>query len=111
MRNQEKKSVSPKLDTTKKNTTPIKANYQHFAQKIRSIWPLNQGNYVNVKNTSTPPKTIGPKSTHELDNKSPRLSVDEVQQPKKAYNSKKPSKEQSFENKIKIFMERSEVDR
>ena len=92
MRNHEKRSVSPKLDTTKKNTTPIKVNYQHFAQKLRSIWPLNQDNYVNVKTTNTPPKTVGPKSTHELDNKSPRLSVDEIPQPKKSYHTKKGSK-------------------
>lgn len=89
----------------------MKSNYQHFAQKIRSIRPLNQDNYVNVKTTNTPPKTVGPKSTHELDNKSPRLSVDDISQPKKPFNPKKSTKEQAFENKIKIFMERNEVDR
>lgn len=66
---------------------------------------------MNVKTTNTPPKTVAPKSTHELDNKSPRLSVDDISQPKKPYNTKKSSKEQAFEHKIKIFMERNEVDR
>lgn len=37
LKNQDKKSVSPKPDNSKKNATPTKANYQHFAQKIRSI--------------------------------------------------------------------------
>lgn len=59
----DKKSLSPKPEP-KKSTTPLKSNYQHFAQKIRSIRPLNQDNYVNVKTTNTPPKTVAPKSTH-----------------------------------------------
>jgi hypothetical protein len=66
---------------------------------------------VNVKTTNTPPKTTGPKSTHEFDHKSQRHSVDETSQPKKPPQPGRKVKEQSFESKIKMFMERNEVDR
>lgn len=66
---------------------------------------------MNVKTTNTPPKTTGPKSTHDFDHKSQRHSVDETSQPKKPLQAGRKAKEQSFESKIKMFMERNEVDR
>ena len=49
----------------------------------------------------TPPKTLGPKSTKDFDNKSGRYSIDEPQN--KA--SKKASKI-GFDRKIKLFMDK-----
>jgi len=58
-----------------------------------------------VKTTNTPPKTTINKSNHDFENKSQRMSVDDSQ------NNKNPKlkkvRDQNFENKIKLFMERN----
>ena len=61
-----------------------------------------------MKGSNTPPKTFAVKSQHDIDNKSQNMSMDELP-PKRGI--RKGEKEKSFENKIKMFMERSEVDR
>jgi hypothetical protein len=63
-----------------------------------------------VKAANTPSKGMGPKSAHDFENKSQRQSVDDHSQLKQVIG-KRVRKEQSFENKIKMFMERSDVDR
>ena len=43
MRVQEKKSLSPRFDATKKTTTPVKTAYQNIAAKVRSTLTLKPG--------------------------------------------------------------------
>ena len=54
----------------------------------------------------TPTKTSGPKSSKDYDNKSLRYSIDEPQNKM----SKKGSKAPGFDRKIKLFMDKPEVD-
>ena len=62
---------------------------------------------MNIKLPLTPPKSVKPKSYHEPDNKSQNMSVDDL--PQRRVN--KSGKEKTFESKIRMFMERNEVDR
>jgi len=43
IRVQEKKSLSPRFDATKKTPTPVKAAYQNLAAKVRSTLTLKPG--------------------------------------------------------------------
>ena len=62
---------------------------------------------MSFKSPLTPPKSRKIKSYHELDSKSQNMSVDDL--PQRRPN--KSGKEKTFESKIKMFMERNEVDR
>ena len=56
--------------------------------------------------TRTPPKTTGPKSTKDYDSKSQKYSIDDAQNKR----TKKATKAPGFDRKIKLFMDKSEVD-
>ena len=100
-----KKSLSPRYEPLKRVGLNKQFNVSPNS-KLRSTGLLNQDNYVNV-NHHTPPKSIGPKSYHDLESKSQNMSVDELP-PRR---TKKAGKEKTFESKIRMFMERNEVDR
>lgn len=55
------------------------------------------------------PKKVGPKSSKDFENKSQRNSVDEPSYSHKMI--KKGSKGPGFDKKVKMFMDKSEIDR